>query len=339
MGKQKITVSFFQRKPRTVGNYSVEFIFEDVRERLADLIDAKIIYSPYESSGVFKRLVNCWSAVVHQSDVNHVTGDINYLGLMLSKNRTVQTILDCVHLATSSGMKHKVLKYFWVTVPVKRARYITAISESTKAEILKYVDCDPGKIKVIYVAISGRFRRKEKAFNKAEPRILQIGTAPNKNIPRLIEALKGIPCILEIIGKHNPAYEELLVKYGIKYEYRWGLPDEEMVRRYEAADILSLASVYEGFGMPILEAQAVGRAVITSKTFSMPEVAGDAAYLADPESVSDIRNGILEIINNDEYRESIIAKGFENIRRFDPDKIAMQYFDLYQQVINENNQP
>lgn len=334
MSDQKPSVSFFHRKPRAVGNYSVEFIFEDIRKRLAHLIDAKVVYSPYESSGLFKRLYNCWSAAFNQSQVNHVTGDINYLGLLLSKKRTVQTILDCVHLATSSGMKHKVLKYFWITIPVKRAKYITAISESTKNEILKYADCDPAKIKVIYVAISGRFKRKDKPFNKEIPRILQIGTAPNKNIPRLIEALKGIPCVLEIIGKHNSEYESLLKEYGISYEYKWGLSDDEMLNRYEAADILSLASTYEGFGMPILEAQAVGRPVITSKTFSMPEVAGDAAYLADPEDVNDIRNGMLRIINDEGYRTELVEKGFENIKRFDADNIALQYYDLYKQVIN-----
>jgi glycosyltransferase involved in cell wall biosynthesis len=336
MNKHRPAIAFFHRKPRAVGNYSVEFIFEDVRKRLAHLIDANAIYSPYESSGLFKRLYNCWSAFRNQLQVNHVTGDINYLGLLLSKKKTIQTILDCVHLATSSGMKHKVLKYFWVTIPVKRAKYVTAISESTKREILKYVDCDPAKIKVIYVAISDRFKRKDKTFNKTEPRILQIGTAPNKNIPGLIEALQGIPCVLEIIGRHNAEYEALLLKHNIRYEYKWGLSDEEMIARYEAADILSLPSTYEGFGMPILEAQAIGRPVITSKTFSMPEVAGDAAYLADPEDVNDIRNGILKIINDDEYRETIVDKGFENIKRFDPDKIAQQYYDLYRSVIDQN---
>jgi glycosyltransferase involved in cell wall biosynthesis len=330
-------VSFFHRKPRRVGNYSIEFIFADVRNRLASRIHAVVVYSRFESSGLFRRVYNCLEAIFRQSAVNHVTGDINYIGVLLSKKRTIQTIHDCVHLRNSTGLKHAVLKLFWLRLPVKRTKFITANSHSTKAEVLYYVNCPPEKIKVIYVAISGKFKRKDQPFNKQAPRILQVGTAPNKNIPRLIEALSGISCTLEIIGKYNAEYEHLLKKNSIGYEYKWGLSDDEMVSAFENADIVSLVSTYEGFGMPIVEAQAVGRAVITSKTFSMPEVAGGAAYLANPEDVSDIRNGILEIINNDSYRESIIAKGFENTRRFDPDKIAMQYFDLYQQVINENN--
>jgi len=329
---KKLSVSFFHRKPRAVGNYSVEFIFEDVRNRLADLIDAKVVYSKYESTGLFKRIYNCIEALFRQSNVNHITGDINYLGLLLSKKRTIHTVLDCVHLNSSAGMKYKVLRMFWLAIPARRSRYLTAISESTKQEILKHVSCDPEKIKVIYVAISGRFTRKDKPFNKQQPRILQIGTAHNKNIPRLISALEGIPCIVEIIGKHNPEYEAMLKEKNIAYEYKWGLTDDEMLQRYEAADIIALASTYEGFGMPILEGQAVGRPVISSNLFSMPEVAGDAACMIDPFDVQSIRHGILRIINDDAYREELVRKGFENIKRFDPQSIAMQYYQLYKET-------
>src|SRR5689334_2741869 len=175
--------TFFQRKSRSVGNYSVEFIFDDVRKRLAGMISARTFYSKYESNGLFKRLYNCFEAASNQSDVNHVTGDINYIGLLLNKKKTIHTILDCVFMTATSGIKQKVLKLFWLTIPVKRSRYITAISEATKKEIIRYTGCDEQKIKVIYVAISERFQRVDKAFNKEKPIILQIGTAPNKNLP------------------------------------------------------------------------------------------------------------------------------------------------------------
>src|SRR5882757_7528263 len=192
MGKNSnklVGVTFFHRKPRGVGNYSVEFIFRDVRQRLAAFIKAKEAFSSYESSGLFKRLYNCLEAAGRQGEVNHITGDINYLGIFLSRKRTIQTILDCVHLSSSAGIKHAVIKLIWVTIPVRRARYVTAISESTKKEILKYVSCDPDKIIVIPVAISERFTAQRREFNADCPRILQLGTAPNKNIPRLAAAL------------------------------------------------------------------------------------------------------------------------------------------------------
>ncbi|HMH23199.1 MAG TPA: glycosyltransferase family 1 protein [Puia sp.] len=332
--KGPVLVTFFHRKPRGVGNYSVEFIFRDVRQRLSAYIEAKEAFSTYESSGVFKRLYNGLEAIGRQGEVNHVTGDINYLGIFLGRKKTIQTILDCVHLSSSTGIRHAVIKLIWVSIPVRRARYVTAISESTKKEILKYVSCDPEKIVVIPVAISERFTHKQRDFNTACPRVLQLGTAPNKNIPRLAEALKGIPCKLDIVGKHDPQLEELLKTAGIDYEYSWGLSEDEILKKYETADIVSLTSTYEGFGMPILEAQATGRPVITSNILSMPEVAGDAACLVDPFDVSAIRSGILKIIQDGAYREELVRKGQENIGRFDPQKIALQYLDLYKKIAN-----
>jgi glycosyltransferase involved in cell wall biosynthesis len=223
-----------------------------------------------------------------------------------------------------------------VEIPVKRAKYVTAISESTKNEILKYVKCDPRKIVVIPVAISERFTFKEKPFNAACPRILQLGAAPNKNIHRLVEALQGIPCILDIVGKHDEALEALLKEKGLNYEYSWGLPDEAILAKYEQADIIALASTYEGFGMPILEGQAVGRPVLTSNILSMPEVAGDAACLVDPFDIASIRGGVTRIIKDNVYREDLVKKGLINITRFDPEKIALQYFELYNEIANRN---
>ncbi len=331
-----IRVSYFQRKPRSVGNYSVEFIFRDVSQRLKDRIIARVAISRYESKGLFKRLYNCAEALFRQGDVNHVTGDINFIGILLKKNQTIQTILDCGHLHASTGLKHAVIKLFWVSMPVKRCRYVTAISTATKNEILKYAKCDPDKIVVVPVAISDSFTRNDKPFDKINTRILQIGTAPNKNIERLIEALRGIDCNLVIIGKPNSLYVDKLKEYGIPYSYLSGISDEEMIRQYQLADIIVLPSTYEGFGMPILEAQAVGRPVLTANISSMPEVAGDAACLVDPYNVMEIRDGILRIISDDEYRRGLVTRGFENIKRYDPELIASQYYDLYKKIAEQD---
>ncbi len=325
-------VVFFHRKPRTIGNYSVEFIFEDIRNRLKGKINSKVVTSKNESQGLWKRLLNCIEAFQQKGQVNHITGDVNYLSLFLSSKNTINTILDCVHLNSSTGLKYKILKTFWLSIPEKRSRFLTAISESTKKEILRHHACNPDKIVVIPVAISPNFKFKQKEFNKALPRILQVGTAPNKNIPNLIEALKDLPCVLNIVGKKNEMYERLLKKNGIQYIYEGGLSDAEIIERYEMADIITLISTYEGFGMPILEAQAIGRAVITANVFSMPEVAGDSAVVVDPHNINAIRAGFEKIIYDDEFRENRIANGFLNIKRFDPDVIANQYYALYKKI-------
>jgi len=335
MENSRPAVVFFQRKARSVGNYSIEFIFDNVRKLLHDKIIATTVYSFYESRGLLKRLYNCLEAFRKQGDVNHVTGDINYIGLLLKGSKTIHTIHDCVFIVATTGIKRAILKYFWLTIPVRRSKFITAVSSATKNEILRHVHCHPDKIVVIPNAISTQFVSKLKPFNKLNPVILQVGAAHNKNISRLIEALKGISCTLHIVGKRNEQYEKLLQEHQIQYLYQWGLTDKEMIDKYAEADIITLVSTYEGFGMPILEAQATGRVVITSNILSMPEVAGDAACLVDPENIAGIRAGFMKIINDDDYRNHLIERGFENIKRFDPQRIAQQYLSLYQKTAFE----
>ncbi|MDE3249240.1 MAG: glycosyltransferase family 4 protein [Bacteroidota bacterium] len=337
MYPEKLLVTYFQRKARSAGNFSVEIIFEDVRERLRDRISADTVYSRYESAGLFKRFFNCLQAWRQQKGINHVTGDINYVGLLLNPRTTIHTILDCVFLERSTGIKHKVLKFFWLTIPIRRSTYITAISESTKKEILKYAKCDPTKIIVVPVAISDKFSRRDKPFNKQKPILLQVGTAPNKNLPRLIEAIRGISCQLHIVGKFEISYEQLLKENGIDYTYQSGLTEEAMIAKYAEADMIVFASTYEGFGMPILEAQTVGRPVLTSNILSMPEVAGEAACLVDPFDTAAIRAGILKIIDDDAYRSELVEKGFRNTTRFHGQLIAEQYLELYRRVAKENS--
>lgn len=330
-------VTYFQRKARSAGNFSVEIIFEDVRERLKDRISCNTVYSRYESAGLLKRFFNCIQAWRRQKGINHVTGDINYLGLLLNPRTTIHTILDCVFLERTTGIRHKVLKLFWLTIPIRRSAYITAISESTKREILKYAGCDPDKIVVVPVAISDKFSRRDKPFNKEKPILLQVGTAPNKNLPRLIEAIRGISCQLHIVGKFEMAYEQLLKENAIDYTYQSGLTEEAMIAKYAEADMIVFASTYEGFGMPILEAQTVGRPVLTSNILSMPEVAGDAACLVDPYDTASIRRGIEKIIGDDAYRNDLVQKGFHNATRFHGQVIAEQYLELYRRLDKKNS--
>jgi glycosyltransferase involved in cell wall biosynthesis len=316
-----------------VANYSVEAIFDDVRRRLAGRIRPRISVERFPSQGLFKRLWLCLEALFRQGEVNHVTGDISFVGILLSRRRTVQTILDCGSVARAAGLKHAVLRLFWVALPVRRAAVVTAISEATRREILRLVpDCPPEKVVVVPVAISERYRPRPKPFDRACPRILQVGATANKNVPRLIEALRGLPCQLDLVGMRVPEYEALLREHGIRHTYRTNLTDDELLHAYEEADVVSFASTYEGFGMPILEAQAVGRPVVTSDLLSMPEVAGEAACLVDPYDVRSIRAGIERVVGDDAYRDELVRRGFENVKRFDPQVIAEAYLGIYRRV-------
>jgi glycosyltransferase involved in cell wall biosynthesis len=108
------------------------------------------------------------------------------------------------------------------------------------------------------------------------------------------------------------------------------------LNEYSKASLLTFVSTIEGFGMPILEAQACSLPVITSNCSSMPEVAGDAAIMVDPFNVTAIRNGILDLMSNETLRNELIKKGYENIKRFSKEKVIAQYAGLYQEFENWN---
>ena len=217
-------------------------------------------------------------------------------------------------------------------MPVKRSAVLTTVSLATKMEILKHVKVQPDRIRVIYNPILNLFSPRSKDFNKKEPIILQIGTKENKNIPRLAQALRGIPCKLHIVGKLEPAIIQVLKECTIDFIVFENLPINQLIEQYVAADIISFVSTLEGFGLPIVEANAIGRVVVTSNLSSMPEIAGDSAHLVNPFDVDSIRSGILKVIEEDEYREKLIRNGFTNVKRFELEAISKQYADLYREL-------
>jgi len=215
---------------------------------------------------------------------------------------------------------------------VHSASFVTTISEAAKETIIRNLGFDPGTIVVIPVAVSDAFQPVSKEFNRIYPRILQVGTASNKNLVRAVEALQGIPCKLVIVGEINEHVRELIGQFEIDVENHMNLGAQELLQQYIVSDMVLFASTFEGFGMPIVEAQRIGRSVVTSNISSMPEVAGAGACLVDPLSVASIREGILKVIQDTRFRERIIADGFVNSQRFDPNEIAGQYLKIYQSL-------
>ncbi|APZ95464.1 N,N'-diacetylbacillosaminyl-diphospho-undecaprenol alpha-1,3-N-acetylgalactosaminyltransferase [Fuerstiella marisgermanici] len=326
-----LPVKFFQRKTRPSGNFSLEFVFEDVRNRLAGRIVARICEAPFYSNGLLRR----FAILVHaffcqdQRHLNHVTGDTTFTAVSLNKQRTILTILDCGAARDGVGIKQTIIRKLWFEWPAKRAACVTTISDSVKREIVELTGCCPDKVHVVPVAVSDAFRPHPKEFNVTKPRILHVGCAPNKNLPRLIDALTNLECTLVVVGKVDESTVAKLGDCNIDYEVHINLTLPEVVQQYVNADMLSFVSTYEGFGMPIVEAQSVGRPVVTSQTSSMPEVAGDGACFVDPLDVNSIRRGIERVIADASYRSTLIENGMKNAKRFNPDVIAEQYLSLY----------
>lgn len=325
-------IVFFQRKPRPNKNFSLEILFDQIRANLPKNFDWKIEIAHFYSNGFFKRICIALEVIFKQGEINHVTGDINFQAIFLKKRKTILTILDIGILTQSNLITKKIIQFFWVRFPVYRAGYVTTISNASKFELLKYVNVDEKKIRVIYIPVSKGMEYVPKSFNSIKPVILQIGTKENKNLIRLAQALKGINCKLDIVGELNKNQLIALTDNKIDFTNAVNISNEELKEKYQQADMLAFVSTYEGFGMPIVEAQIVGRPVITSNFLSMPEVAGDGACLVNPYNVEEIKNGIKKIITNKDFRESLIKNGRINAERFGVEKIANQYVDLYKEV-------
>ncbi len=325
-------VTFFQRKPYE-SYFSIERLFDDIRSALPDDINFDVHICRYFSRGIIPRILDSIYASRNQGDINHITGDVHFLTYFMKRSRTILTLHDCVMLEKTHGLKYWLLWFFWYWLPIKRSGMVTVISESTRKAVLRHMRNDHLKIAVIPNCVSPEFTPVPFEFNDSCPRILQVGTNENKNLSRVVAALRGIPCNLAIIGHISPFQLDLLRDNEIKYENYTNLTRTEIVEQYGKADILMFASLYEGFGLPILEAHAVGRPVITSTLFSMPDVAGDGACYVDPYQIEDIRKAVLRIIKGTKFREQLIDKGFQNIERFRPRSVAAQYSELYRRML------
>lgn len=325
------TVLQLFRRPHA-GSFSVERLYEDVRGYLPEDLELEILTNRFYSSGLWRRLYDSVSVSWRQADVYHVTGDVHYLTYFLDRRRTLLTILDCIPLDRHSGVKFWLLWLFWYWLPEKRCTAIVVISQATRDRLLHYIRCAPEKIHVIYCNVSDEFQPNPKEFNVVRPRILQVGVKANKNLERHVAALAGLECELVIIGGLSERQRDLLAQYKICYENYVSLSREALLEQYARSDMLLFASTYEGFGLPIVEAQAIGRPVVTSDLLSMPEVAGNAACLVDPLDVKSIRTGVRRVIEERDYRENLVRLGFENVRRFRVREIARQYAALYRQI-------
>lgn len=314
-------------------DYSIEKVFKPLQPIFDKHFVVDDCYVPYYKVSLWSIISNMWFAFCHRKDINHITGVMHYCALLLPKKNTIITIHD-INLP-GAGLKRKILMWLFVQLPVKRAKYITCITEATKRELLDECPKASDKVLVIYNPISPELKYSKKEFDAENPRILHIGTRANKNLERVIEALNGVKCCLVIVGQLSNIQKSLLKANHINYINKFRLTDQEILSEYVSCDIVSFPSLYEGFGMPIIEGQAIGRPVLTSHLAPMTEISGDAVLYVDPKSVNSIRQGFLEIIRNESLRKDIVANGLNNVKRFDAGVIAEKYMALYNIILSK----
>lgn len=264
------------------------------------------------------------------------------------------------------GWRHE-LRRFQVRRSLLRAARVIAVSEATRDDLENLLSIPPSLIRRIYGAADPAYAHDSdtvpmRAASPAEwdrdrrrmlgryqinyPFLLYAGTIrPQKNIPRLVEAFAALRGDLE----HHPVYQDLrliiigdeisrypsvrkaVIQSRVENVVRFlgFVPPDTLRVFYETAAAFVFPSLYEGFGLPPLEAMASGTPVICSNATSLPEVVGDAAYIVSPDNVFDIARGIREVLLDEELRRGLISRGFVQARRFNWHETARQVLETY----------
>jgi len=235
---------------------------------------------------------------------------------------------------------------------VKHVDRVIAISEHTKKDINKYLKIDNEKIDVVYCAADKSIKRiedknilqdiKEK-YSLPDKYFLFVGSLnPRKNIFRIYQAYKelkkktDIPHKLVIVGNYGWKLKKELkiMKNDNDVVFTGYIEEKDKSALYTMAEAFVFPSLYEGFGIPILEAQQCGVPVVTSNNSSMPEVAGDGAVYVDPYDVSDIANSIERLLVDEELKRNIINAGYENAKRFSWEESAEKLGEIIKNIKN-----
>ncbi|HOG30434.1 MAG TPA: glycosyltransferase family 1 protein [Vicinamibacterales bacterium] len=270
--------------------------------------------------------------------------------------RAVVTVHDCIHLMFPQYLPNRMAYAYargslWAAT--RRAERIFTVSETSKADILRYCDVPADRIVVVYNAIDDRFsvapsdeaiRRARERYQLDGPFALYVGNIkPHKNIERLVDAFAlvrrdGFERIeLLIIGDRISKFPRLrraVDRHKLHKHVRFlgFVPDDTLAALYRLATLFVFPSLYEGFGLPPLEAMASGTPVVTSNRSSLPEVVGDAAVLVDPYSAPSIAEGIRRVLADASLRRALSERGLARARQFSWEASVRRVHDVYMDV-------
>ena len=270
---------------------------------------------------------------------------------------SVVTIHDCIHLMFPQYLPNRwALAYARTSISMaaKRATRVLTVSESSKRDIQRFVDIPSSKIDVIYNSFDPLFgvepdaeavdRVRERYQLQSEFVLYAGNVKPHKNLERLIEAFhivrsRGLDQLkLVLIGDDISKYTALrraVHQHQLHNYVRFlgYLPEETLAVMYRLAGVFVFPSLYEGFGLPPLEAMASGTPVVTSNVSSLPEVAGDAAVLVDPYSAEAIADGMYRVLTDNDLRSGLRRRGPQRASQFSWESSVRRVREIYGQVL------
>lgn len=275
---------------------------------------------------------------------------------------TVVTIHDLTpfvfpeHFAV--GMRGSI-KWFIQKMSLQGTARVITDSEASKKDIVRFAGVPENRVHVVYLAASDAFHlvkdkelleKTRKKYKLPAKFVLYVGDVTwNKNLPKLLEAIKKTDLTLVMVGKtliedtfdkSNPWNKDLVkiqkLVNGDERIIRLGfVSTEDLVVLYNLASVFVIPSIYEGFGLPVLEAMASGTPVVTTRMGSLPEVTGDAAYLVDPYDIESIANGIREVLSSPELQGKLSRKGLQQAKKFSWKKTAEDTVSVYEKTLEK----
>lgn len=248
-----------------------------------------------------------------------------------------------VHDLTHLRYYNKIRRLYYVLILkalYRRCAAVVCVSNYTRDEFLAWSKADPAKVHVIKNGVSRQFIENKSAHELPYKYILYPGNHRSyKNLHRLVQAFaqsrigrRGIHLLLT--GEGSPELKRVIKKYDLEdlVHFCGRISGEQLPKVYRGADAIAFVSLYEGFGLPILEAMASDVPVITSTVSAMPEVAGNAALLVDPLSVDAIADALVQITTDEELRHDYVEKGRQRLKEFDWDRSAEEFWRLIRRL-------
>lgn len=275
----------------------------------------------------------------------------NYDFPLLWRGKLMVTVHDLFHLVMGKGMgsiPKWAYSHFMFDRLVHRADALLSVSQFTEGELIRLTRVSPRKIKVIHNGVDESWFKVERRQNPhSRPFLLFVGNVkPHKNLGRLLEAFAMIkdrvPHDLVLVGKKEgfiTGDREVLRQaetFGDRVKFTGVLEDGQLQQYYAFADLLVFPSLYEGFGLPPLEAMAVGTPVACSHAASLPEVCGEAALYFDPSQPQDMADKISKILENRSLRDELVKRGLEWARPFSWDHAASQTVGVLEDLLKRD---
>lgn len=329
-------ITFFDRKynPKEI---SIEKVFNQLREEMGRKgILYRVVKNPFDFG-----LLNIFRGIFYFSkqkgQIKHISGYIHWSILLQNSKNTILTIHDIGRYWELSGWRRVIFYYLWIYLPIKKAKFVTVISQKTKDDILSLLPNCSNLIQVIPNCVTLEMSSQERRSLSSIPKVVMVGTRSNKNIERSIVALRGINISLTIVGELTKDQIDLLEENEIRYQNVKFISEEELVSIYQSSDILLFMSLFEGFGLPVLEAQSQNCIVITSSQKPLSDVGGLGAYYADPLSIASIRGAVENVmaLSPTEYSAAIL-RGKQNVQLYSVDAVTERYIELYIKIIESD---